>query len=113
MANNFDNENIFDQQWYGYDFHVEPTSINKPIFNFLCYLWIMGKHVFSSPLHVMISWHIPSHFTFALLSNRKVICMCYCHYTLYFKALVTNAMRRIEIITQSYTQTMPYSWEPV
>ena len=55
MANNFDNENIFDQQRYGYDFHVEPTSINKPIFNFLCYLWIMGKHVFSSPLHVMIS----------------------------------------------------------
>ena len=46
MANNFDNENICDQQRYGYDFHVEPTSINKPIFNFLCYLWIMGKHVF-------------------------------------------------------------------
>ena len=96
----FDNKNISNKQRWGYDVHVKPTSIRKLIFNFLCYLWIVGKHVFST-LHVMISWHIPSHFTFALPSNRKVICMYYCHYTLYFKALVTNAMRRIEIITQS------------
>ena len=107
----FDNKNIFDKQRWGYDFHVKPTSIRKLIFNFLCYLWIVGKHVFSYPLHVMISWHMPSHFTFALPPNRKVICMYYCHYI--SKAVQNNAMHCIEIITQSYTQTMPYSWEPV